>query len=195
MLHIRFQELNTPRLWLRRITPEDAPLFFSRLGSSETVTEYMLWKPHSSIEEAAASIQKALRRYETGESFRWAIALPESNEIIGIIDLMVRDQEAGLCSFAYMLAQDFWNTGYGTEALGAVIDYGFREWGLSVIEADHFAENPASGAVMRKVGMTYQQTIPKKYEKNGTLHDAHVYRITLADWQNHSKVSSSCDNS
>jgi len=195
MMNIHFQELNTPRLRLRRISLEDAPLFFKRLGSSETVTEYMLWKPHKTPEETLTSIQKALGRYETGEAIRWAIALPDTNEIIGIIDLIVRHAESGLCSFAYMLAEGFWNKGYGTEAVTAVFDFAFRECSVSVIEADHFAENPASGAVMRKAGMIYQETIPGKYEKNGVLHDARCYRITFDHWQNYSKEISSSDNS
>lgn len=182
MLNIHFQELNTPRLTLRRLTMEDLPLYYERLGSSETVTRHMLWKPHTCIDESVASIQKAIHRYETGESCRWAIAVKQSNEMAGIIDLIPVDSEKGICTFAYMLGQDFWGKGFGTEAVKAVLDYAFARCGAEEVTADHFAENTASGAVMKKAGMLLQDIIPQKYEKGGRFHDAHQYRITRTQW-------------
>ena len=182
MSYIPIHPLETDRLRLRRLTMEDVPLFFTRLGSSEAVTRYMLWKPHKDISESSASIQKVLHRYETGESCRWAIAQKDTDALIGIIDLLGFDEAAGTCSFAYMLGEDFWGRGYGTEAVTAVFRYAFEVLGVDAIIADHFAGNPASGAVMQKAGMTYQRTIPGKYEKNGVLHDAPEYRITREEW-------------
>ena len=195
MLHLHFQELVTPQLRLRRLGAEDVPVFYSRLASSQNVTKSMLWKPHASLEESAASIQKALRRLEAGESCRWAITLKTTGALIGIIDLLPRDIPKGICSFAYMLAESHWNRGYGTEAMKAVTDFGFAQCGVLLFEADHFADNPASGAVMRKAGMVYCETIPEKYEKNGVRHDAHVYRMTRSDWQMRSKENAFSDNS
>ena len=182
VLDIHFQELHTPRLLLRRLTPEDLPLYYSRLAGSETVTRYMLWKPHTRIEESQASIQKALKRYETGESCRWVIAEKGTGNLMGIIDLMPQDPHTGTCTFAYMLGAEFWGQGYGTEAVKAVIGYAFSHCGALVVQADHFADNPASGKVMEKAGMIRIGTIPEKYEKNNRLHDAQVYRLTKAQW-------------
>lgn len=42
---------------------------------------------------------------------------------------------------------------YCTEAVGAVVRYGFEERGLNRIEARHMRRNPASGRVMAKAGM------------------------------------------
>lgn len=177
-----FQELLTARLRLRKIRMTDVDAFFTRLGSSEAVTRYMLFRTHQREEESRASIEKWLARYEAGKCYHWAIALRDTDELIGVIDLLSFDEDAGSAAFAYMLAEDFWNRGFGTEAVRAVFDFGFREMELSFIEADHMEENGASGAVMRKVGMTYQRTEPAKYEKNGRRHNAPVYRITRQEW-------------
>lgn len=177
-----FPVLETPRLILRRFRREDTPLFFRRLGGSETVSAHMLWVPHKDICESAASIEKTLARYDAGHCCRWAIALRESDALIGMIDLLAFDETSRSCSFAYMLGQDFWGQGYGTEALTAVLDHAFGRLGIRTVTSDHFADNPASGAVMRKAGMHYTRTIPGKYEKNGVRHDAVEYRITQAEW-------------
>jgi len=99
-----------------------------------------------------------------------------------VVDLLRFDEADSSCSFAYMLGQAYWGKGYGTEALKAVFGFAFDKMELQRIEADHMAENPASGAVMRKVGMQYLRTEKARYEKNGQLHDAHVYAITRQQW-------------
>lgn len=178
------EQLQTNRLVLRKLTMEDVPSYYARIGSSEAVTKYMLFSAHRDIFESVASIQKALRRYEEGRCYRWGIALKSDNSLIGIIELLRFDEEAESCSFAYMLGEEYWGKGYGTEALRAAFDFAFHRMGIAEICADHMTENPASGAVMRKAGMTHQRTIPAKYEKNGIWYDAEEYRITRSQWTN-----------
>ena len=183
MRYPAFRDIETSRLRLRKIRMTDLQNYYTRLGSSEAVTRYMLFQPHKSVEESKASIEKWLARYEAGNCYHWVIVLKDTDELIGVIDLLRFDEVANSASFAYMLAEDCWNRGYGTEAVRAVFDFGFREMELEFIEADHMEENGASGAVMRKVGMTYQRTEPQKYEKDGRKHNAVVYRINCENWK------------
>lgn len=176
------KRLETPRLVLRKLGEKDIRLFYERLGGSQAVTEHMLWVPHRDISESESSIRKVLSRYGARECCRWAIALKETDDLIGIIDLLGFDWDRRTCSFAYMLGEAFWGCGYGTEAVKAVFRFAFTETDITAIEADHFAENPASGAVMRKAGMHYVTTAAAKYEKNGIKHDAPMYRITREEW-------------
>ena len=169
--------LETGRLLLRKLTQEDTVLYYRRLGSSEAVTRYMLFSPHQDISESAASVEKTLRRYEEGRCYRWAITRKGEDSLIGVIDLLRFDEESGSCSFAYMLGCDYWNQGYGTEALSAVIRFAFEKMDMDRILVDHMSPNAASGAVMRKAGMTHIGTEPGKYEKHGQVFDAEIYEI------------------
>lgn len=184
MEYVEFRELKTRRLVLRKLRMEDVKGYFDRLGSSEAVTRYMLWNPHKDISESVASIQKTLHRYEEGKCYRWGVARQEDDSIIGVIELLRFNEAANTCSFAYMLAEEFWGHGYGTEMLSAALEFAFTYLKIDVVEADHMADNRASGAVMRKVGMKYLRTDTSKYEKNGTTYDAPVYRITADGWKN-----------
>ena len=177
------RELHTEALILRKVRREDAQLYYERIGRCEAVSRYMLFQPHRDLSESVASIEKALLRYETGRCYRWAIALSEDDSIVGIIELLRFDEETDSCSFAYMLGENFWGRGYGTQALKAVLQFAFEQMQLSYVEVDHMAENPASGAVMQKAGMNYQRTEKGKYEKNGVYHDARIYRITREEWE------------
>lgn len=182
MKYASFTELETKRLRLRKMRASDAALYFARLGSSEKVTRYMLFVPHSNIEESEKSVQKHLSRYETGCYYHWVITEDGKDELIGVISLLRFDEQKESCSFAYMLGEDYWGRGYGTEAVEAVFDFAFSQLELQRIEADHMAQNPASGAVMRKAGMEFIGIDPEKYEKNGCVHDAVCYAITNQQW-------------
>ena len=182
MVYAEFREIETERLILRKLRRDDVQDYYDRLGSSEAVTRYMLWNPHTALSDSVASIEKALRRYEAGGCYRWAIARKEDDRIIGVVELLRVDEASESCSFAYMLAEPFWGGGYGTEALKAALSFAFREMKVDMVEADHMAENQASGAVMAKAGMRYIRTDRAKYEKNGAVFDAPVYRITREMW-------------
>lgn len=181
MRFVEFEELKTPRLWLRRITMNDAERYFARLARSEAVTRYMTFAPHTDLSQSIASVEKSLARYETRQAYRWVLDLPGEG-LIGVVDLLGFDKERGSCCFAYMLGQAYWGKGYGTEALRGVFRFAFEKLEMERIEADHMADNPASGAVMRKVGMRYIRTDAAKYEKDGKIHDAPVYAITRQEW-------------
>ena len=177
MKKVQFEELNTAQLRLRQVRLEDADRFFSFAGS-ETVTKYMFWKPHRDVRESVASIEKTLSRYAQGNCWRWGIALKETDQLVGIIDLLGINENEGSCTFAYMIAEDYWGRGFATEALTAVLGFAFERLGLETVWGEHFGPNGASGAVMRRAGMQYTGTEPGKYEKNGEFFDVPQYRIT-----------------
>ena len=175
--------LESERLVLRKVVWEDAESYYRHLGSSEAVTRGMLWNPHQDISESVASVEKTLRRYAEGRCYRWAITEKGKNELIGIIELLRFDEADCSCSFAYMLGEDFWGKGYGTEVLKNVFRFAFEEMGVEVIRADHFEDNPASGACMRKAGMTRVGREEGKYLKNGVHHHAVLYEIRKEAWE------------
>ena len=183
MRFAEFEHVETQRLILRDIRMEDLLEYYERLYGDGDVCRYLLFDPNQDISESMASIEKTLARYENGNCYRWGIALKEDDTLIGVIELLRFDEDTSTCSFAYMLGQDYWNKGYGTEALKEIFRFAFEEMQIQAITADHMAENPASGAVMKKTGMHYIRTVGNKYEKNGIWHDAVEYTITAPDWK------------
>ena len=177
MRYAEFETIETTRLLLRDIRMDDILEYYEQLFGDGDVCRYLLFDPHQDISESMASIEKTLARYEAGRCYRWGIALREDNSLIGVIELLRFDEEAGTCSFAYMLSCDSWNQGYGTEALSAVIRFAFEKLDIDRILVDHMTPNAASGAVMRKAGMTHIGTEHGKYEKHGQIFDAELYEI------------------
>ena len=177
MQYTEFKCLETERLILRDIRMEDIQEYYERLCGDGDVCQYLLFDPHQDIGESLQSIQEILEKYEEGKFYRWGITRKEEDSLIGVIGLVRIDENTDTCSFAYFLGCDYWGQGYGTEALKEVIRFAFEELQIQRIVADHMAENPASGAVMRKAGMVHVGTEKAKYEKAGRSHDAEVYEI------------------
>ena len=65
------------------------------------------------------------------------------------IDIGKEDAEVG-----YWIGRPYWNQGYCTEALYAMIGYCFNVKRFQTLWADYFIDNPASGRVMDKCGFT-----------------------------------------
>ena len=177
MRFAEFEIMETQRLRLRHIRMDDILEYYERLFGDGDVCRYLLFDPHQDISESMESIENTLARYEAGGCYRWGIALKEEDTLIGVIELLRFDEETDTCSFAYMLSCDSWNQGFATEALSAVIRFAFEKMDVERILVDHMSPNAASGAVMRKAGMTHVGTEPGKYEKHGQIFDAEIYEI------------------
>ena len=180
MRYANFQPLETRRLHLRKLQTEDVYEYYERLFGDADVSRYMLFDSHQDIGESLESLQRKLERYEEGPYYCWGVTTKEDDTLMGLIELLRFDETEESCSFVYMLGCDYWNQGYGTEMLQAVIRFAFEELGIERIVADHMTKNPASGAVMRKAGMTKIATDEGKYEKLGIRYDADVYEICNA---------------
>ncbi|MEG2709235.1 MAG: GNAT family protein [Vagococcus sp.] len=59
-------------------------------------------------------------------------------------------------TIGYVLGEEFWNQGYMSEALSKVIEYLFEITDVNRIEAEYDVNNPGSGRVMTKAGMTFE---------------------------------------
>ena len=183
MNYTEFEQIKTSRLILRKLRSTDVACYYKRLGSSEDVTKYMLWEPHKSLQESQKSVEKVLEKYREDVCYCWGIALLEDDSIIGRIDLLRFDEQNNSCSFAYMLGKEFWNHGFGTEALKAVFSFAFEKLQIRFIVADHMRANVASGRVMQKAGMHYIGTHTSKYKKCMEYYDADEYMITCDEWK------------
>jgi len=94
--------------------------------------------------------------------------------LIGAIGMeLVPAHEQGRLS--YWLGRAYWNRGYGTEAVTALVEHSFVSLKLHRIYAPHFHTNPASGRVLQKVGMTHEGRLREHYLRFGQRIDVELY--------------------
>ena len=178
MSNIGTQNINTERLFLRRINIDDAEIMFKGWASDRDVTKYMRWKTHKDIETTKHAINLWVKEYESADTYRWGIVLKEKGELIGAIDIVSLNKDAQTAQIGYCISKKYWNKGITTEALKAVIDYMFSKTDIKKIESWHHVDNLASGKVMQKSKMKFIG-VRKNGDKDsdGNLHDIAVYEI------------------
>ncbi|MEI5908230.1 GNAT family N-acetyltransferase [Bacillus spongiae] len=175
--------IETDRLILRKFELSDAQTVFDHWLSDERVSDNRISPAHQTVSETIERVTKIVSEYKSEEFCYWAITLKESGELIGEIDLYDFDQATDNCQVGYSLGFQWWNQGYGTEALRAVLEIGFRHMNLHKISASHNTGNPASGRIMSKAGML-QEGIIRDMIRNAKnqYKDCAIYGILQEDY-------------
>lgn len=172
--------LDTDRLLLRPLEPADAARV-RELAGDRRVALNTLHIPHPYEEGMAeAWIADQAERCRRGAAVTLAVCLREGAELVGVAELRF-DRENRSAELGYWIGVPFWGRGYATEAAGALVRHGFRERDLNRISAHTFRRNPASGAVLRKLGMRHEGTHRQAVRKEGELMDLEVYAILRED--------------
>ena len=178
----RYPTLNTERLILRRFTLKDAP-DVQRLAGEWEVARALLSVPHPYEDGVAEEwISEHASVFERGEGVNFAVVLREKGELCGSISLMINPRDAN-AELGYWIGLPYWGRGYATEAAREVVRYGFEQLWLHRIYAAHFGNNPASGRVLRKIGMAYEGTRREHHRKWGEYEDRVEYGLLVSEWQ------------
>ncbi|HVU36815.1 MAG TPA: GNAT family N-acetyltransferase [Opitutales bacterium] len=172
--------LATARLVLDAFTLNDVQAVVELFGEPEVLdrvfafdTPYPPYKP----EHAVAWIAGHLPDFLAHKGVVFAIRL--DGRLLGCVSLdLDRAQDRG--RMGYWLGRPFWGQGYATEAVRAVLAYGFQQLALEKVEADHIAGNAASARVMEKAGLMREGLRPHHNKKRGAYLDEVLYGLTRA---------------
>lgn len=173
--------LVTPRLTLRKIALSDVSDVYE-YAREESVTRYLLWSPHDSEGYTFEYLQNVQAAYRRGDFYDWGIEITETKKMIGTCGFTSFDHDHNRAEVGYVLNPAFWGNGYATEALRAVIAYGFRELEIERIEAHYMAENAPSRRVMEKCAMTYEGTLKRYMLVKGAYRDIGICAVLKEDY-------------
>ena len=169
--------LKTNRLCIRPLRLEYVPPV-QRIGGHRLVAP-MLASVGTPWPKAAVQAWITARKYRGKPGFCAAIALPQ-RAVIGVAGLGPNSAD-GPCSDAYFIDPQHWDLRYVSEAMGVFLAYFMRKFDLPEVAADHFDDNPASSAVLRKLG--FQELGKGSGKSQARLEPAPVtlYRLRLDD--------------
>ncbi len=175
-----FTPSETERLTLRVYTLSDIPALMPLIGARE-VAATTLRIPHPYAESDARDfIARTREGLLGGSELRLGIVVRDSDTLCGGVGLRIEGDHRR-AELGYWIGVPYWGNGYATEAAKAVVKYGFRTLGLHRIFASHFANNPASAKVLRKIGMRHEGSLRGHILKWGEFLDLEMYAMLASD--------------
>jgi RimJ/RimL family protein N-acetyltransferase len=151
--------LETPRLILRHLLPDDLDSLFA-LYSDPEVRRYF---PEGTLtyEQTKEELEWFLNGHPAHPQLGlWATIHKETHQFIGRCGLIPwtigQTQEVEV---AYLLAKPYWKQGLGAEAAQALVRYGFEQLHLSRLIALIDPEHQASIRTAKKAGLDFEREI------------------------------------
>lgn len=168
------------RIALRPFTPDDAETVEVLIDDAE-VAAGTLTIPHPYPKGAARPwIEAQVESYRAGKSITWAVVTAPADQLLGAISVRLTPAHHR-AEIGYWIARASWGNGYATDAVRAVLAFGFEKLELHRIDAHHFVENPASGRVMLKAGMRSEGRRRGAVWRDGVPRDLEEYAILRSD--------------
>ena len=182
-------QIETERLILRDFTLADV----NALAACRADERY--WRYYDRVgdveDNAREHVQLFMQwqREEPRTHFQMAIILKQEARLIGDCGLRRRPQlsyggatdlEADI---GYELDPEQWGQGYATEAVQAILSYGFEMLELHRVWAFCLALNKPSWRVMERLGMQREGVLKQNARLNGRWVDTYVYALLEEAWE------------
>ncbi len=168
--------LQTPRLALRALRPEDAPSL-ARLVNDAQIARMTTSIPHPFPDGAAEDFIERMANCDARREGVFAVEVREQG-FAGILGF--HPDSSGVPEIGYWLGRPFWGHGYMTEAVSAAMTWAGDGWGKRYILSGHFADNPASGQVLIKAGFLYTGDVRPRYSAGRAQEAATRMMVWLA---------------
>src|SRR5436190_376997 len=167
------------RIYFRPLELEDVE-FLQRMITSEEIQQYIgLYWPLN---------QKAEREwleglYKNRETFPFGIALKEGGRLIGSCELRLGVAANRTADLGIGIGEtEFQGKGFGAEAIGLLLEYGFATLNLNRIELRVYQNNPRAIRCYKKCGFTQEGVKREARWWGGGWWDVLDYAILAREW-------------
>jgi ribosomal-protein-alanine N-acetyltransferase len=182
---MEFPTLTTERLILRELLPADATDVLIIRGDPE-VQKYDD-PPIHTVQEATDFIEEMRHACKAEQQQVWAVTLKGNDIVIGLVSLQYRNHRGDpyhrRAEVGYGIARARWGQGIGSEAVRAIVTYGFAHLKLNRIYAGTIAVNIESVRMLEKLGFVREGTRRQhSLEDDGRFLDSAMYGLIKSDW-------------
>jgi RimJ/RimL family protein N-acetyltransferase len=175
MKSIRKVRIETPRLILREFRPSDG-------RDVNAYFRFLPWGPDTP--KQTKDFLKAMsreRRRKVRHSYELAVVLKSDKRVTGGCGIRIKNFSQREGDIGYGYHPDYWGNGYATEAARAIVDFGFTRLGLHRIWATHDPLNPASGRLLKRIGMKREGFLRSHMFMKGKWRSSWLYAILETD--------------
>jgi ribosomal-protein-alanine N-acetyltransferase len=177
-----FPVLETERLVLRQLRPSDAADVLVYWG--DPYVQRFNGPVYTSIEEVRQGIETGQEEYNNQEGIGWAVTLRGEDIVIGGFGFHHWSKYHRRAEVGYDMARAYWGQGIASEALRAILRFGFDGMNLNYIYAGTIADNHESVRLLERIGFRQEGTRREySWEDDGTFHDGAMYGLLWHEFQ------------
>jgi [ribosomal protein S5]-alanine N-acetyltransferase len=194
--------LQTPRLVLRELCPDDAAAL-NEIDADTRVTRFLSYEPQSP-DQTHAYIERAIKqqsdnprlvydfaivpqqpahmRLDNSAESTTSCAEPSVRPLIGRCGLGIQRPDHREAMLWYLLHPAHWGNRYALEAASALVTFAFTTLGLHRVWADCDPRNTASCSVAQRLGMTLEGRLRENWFLKGEWCNTSLYAILENEW-------------
>ena len=179
--------IESGRVFLRPFEPTDAELY-RRWRADAGPMALAGWNDRAplSLAQSAARMDR-LATDQGKDYYTFMICLLSDNRPIGEVALSELDLRNGSAEVGIFIGEvDEWGKGYGTDAVSALVDFGFRELRLERIWLNVWTGNDRARRLYEKAGFVLEATLRNDRYEGGRYTSGHVMSILRDEWLNRS---------
>lgn len=182
----KYTRIETERLILRQPAKADISDIVKNLSNLNITKWLLVVKYPYTSKDALGFVNycKEKSKENPKKDYSYWMELKETGEVIGGIGLGSIKYDQGTASLGYWLGQHHWRNGYGSEALGAILELAFKKLKLRRLEASVFVGNPSSGKLLEKYGFKLEGMKRKGAvcKADGKIKDENIYGLLRSEY-------------
>ncbi len=173
--------IQSGRVFLRPYENDDAEIFHKWRTDARVAAAASLGRPLS-LTEATARIGRLTEEQGT-DRYAFVICLLEGERPIGDISLFELDLAHGSAELGIYIGEpDEWSKGYGSDAVNALVDFGFGELRLERIWLNVWTENERARRSYEKAGFVHEGTLRHDRYEGGRFTSGHIMSLLRDEW-------------
>jgi aminoglycoside 6'-N-acetyltransferase len=178
-----FTSLDTPRLRLRRLVPDDTAALLA-YRNDPSVARYQDWETFT-IDDARRMIEREseLEPGTPGEWFQFAVTLLPDFQLIGDCGLFIDAADRRLAEIGFTFAPSHQGKGLATEGVKQVVAHAFDELGVHRVKAVIDARNEPASRLARRLGMRQEAHFVQHSWFKGAWSDELVFALLASEWR------------
>ncbi|HEX8427291.1 MAG TPA: GNAT family N-acetyltransferase [Hymenobacter sp.] len=162
---------------MRELQEADAPALLQQ-RSDARIMQYLDREPDNSVAQTLDLIERIKQSATDKVGITWGIVRPDAaHELLGTIGLWRIIAEHHRAEIGYGLHPDYWQQGIMSEAMVAVLDFGFQKLKLHSVEANVNPKNAASRQLLEKHGFVQEAHFRENYFFQGRFLDSIIYSV------------------
>jgi ribosomal-protein-serine acetyltransferase len=142
------------------------------------LAKWIAWAREQTADDTLAFIGRA--RTKEGEDSGLSRAIVADGRLLGVVGITV-DRANHSAEIGYWLDEGASGKGIATEAVAAVVDFGFGHWQLTRVEIRADVENRPSCAVAERLGFRFEGVMRQAYRVGEHYSDDALYSLLSSD--------------